>query len=151
MIQTDCVRSSLTRHSDFSSGSRDTHVKRPLKCYDLIAYLKNHNTPHFCHDSDITYLRTVCSLCIVKMCHLSAIHLSICVIFQQGANIVYLFVVWRWLKVYTLCSLCIVKMCHLSAIHLSRWVVFQQGANIVYLFVVWQVCAQVNLIWIQPN
>ena len=34
------------------------HVKRPLKCYDLIAYLKNHNTPHFCHDSDITYLRS---------------------------------------------------------------------------------------------
>ena len=47
----------MTRHSDFSSGSRNTHVKRPLKRQDLIAYLKNHNTPHFCHDSDITYLR----------------------------------------------------------------------------------------------
>ena len=61
----------------------------------------------------------------VKMCHLSAMHLSRCVIFWQGANIVYLFVVWCGLKC-TLPALFVlsdvssfgntpVKMCHLSA------------------------------------
>ena len=68
VIQTDCVCSSMTRHSNFSNGSRNTHVKRPLKCYDLIAYLKNHNTFHFCHDSDITYLRVACKLNYIQRC-----------------------------------------------------------------------------------
>ena len=56
----------MIRHSYFSSGSRNTHVKRPMKRQDLIAYLKNHNTPHFCHDSDITYLRWKESLPVTR-------------------------------------------------------------------------------------
>ena len=63
--------------------------------------------------------------CIVKMCSLSAMHLSRCVIFGQGALCVCACVC---VLSFYFCPKYIVKMCCLSAMHLSRCVVFGQGA-----------------------
>ena len=61
-----------------------------------------------------------CPKCIVKMCRLSAMHLSRCVVFRQGVLCVCV------LSFY-FCPKCIVKMCRLSPMHLSRYIVFRQG------------------------
>ena len=97
-----------------------------------------------------------CPKCIVKMCRLSAMHLSRCVVFRQGVLCVCVFflfisalnalsrcVVFRQCTCqdvssfgrgscvcvlsFYFCPKCIVKMCRLSAMHLSRCVVFRQG------------------------
>ena len=100
-----------------------------------------------------------CPKCIVKMCRLSAMHLSRCVVFRQGVLCVFFLfisalnalsrcVVFRQCTCqdvssfgrgscvcvlsFYFCPKCIVKMCRLSAMHLSRCVVFRQGVLCVF-------------------
>ena len=64
-----------------------------------------------------------CPKCIVKMCRLSAMHLSRCVVFRQGVLCVCV-CVCVFLFISALNAL---SRCRLSAMHLSRCVVFRQG------------------------
>ena len=85
-----------------------------------------------------------CHKCIVKMCRLSAVNLSRCVVFRQCIcqDVVFWQCICQDVSSFGSASVkmssfgsAFVKMCRLSAMHLSRRVVFGQGALCVCMCV----------------